>query len=97
MYAAAVEAISATDKAVGTVYAAAQDAGYVLAITADHGNAEQMLNAETGQPHTAHTTNKVSHTYRVSVEYSAALGIRVQRTTWHSSTAQHLAFGADGL
>lgn len=28
-------------------------------ITADHGNAEQMINLETGAPHTAHTTNKV--------------------------------------
>lgn len=28
-------------------------------ITADHGNAEQMINPETGDPHTAHTTNPV--------------------------------------
>ncbi|EIN04598.1 cofactor-independent phosphoglycerate mutase [Punctularia strigosozonata HHB-11173 SS5] len=59
VYDAAVQAISATDKAVGTVYRAAQEAGYVLLITADHGNAEQMINPETGAPHTAHTTNKV--------------------------------------
>ena len=56
---AAVEAITATDKAVGTVYEACEKAGYVLLITADHGNAEQMINAKTGAPHTAHTTNKV--------------------------------------
>jgi len=56
---AAVKAITATDAAVGTVYKACQEAGYVLLITADHGNAEQMLNAETGAPHTAHTTNPV--------------------------------------
>jgi 2,3-bisphosphoglycerate-independent phosphoglycerate mutase len=31
----------------------------VLLITADHGNAEQMTDPETGQPHTAHTLNKV--------------------------------------
>lgn len=31
----------------------------MLLITADHGNAEQMINAETGEPHTAHTTNPV--------------------------------------
>jgi 2,3-bisphosphoglycerate-independent phosphoglycerate mutase len=30
-----------------------------LLITADHGNAEQMLNPDTGAPHTAHTTNPV--------------------------------------
>ncbi|KAJ7358395.1 cofactor-independent phosphoglycerate mutase [Mycena albidolilacea] len=56
---AAVQAITATDAAVGTVYAACQRAGYVLLVTADHGNAEQMRNAETGAPHTAHTCNPV--------------------------------------
>lgn len=59
MFDAAVEAIGATDKAVGTVYKACQDAGYIMLVTADHGNAEQMLNPDTGAPHTAHTTNKV--------------------------------------
>jgi 2,3-bisphosphoglycerate-independent phosphoglycerate mutase len=59
VYDAAVKAITATDAAVGTVYKACQDAGYILLITADHGNAEQMLNPTTGEPHTAHTTNKV--------------------------------------
>ena len=58
VYEAAVKAITATDKAVGTVYEACEKAGYVLLITADHGNAEQMINPETGAPHTAHTTNK---------------------------------------
>lgn len=54
-----MKAITATDAAVGTIYKACQEAGYVLLVTADHGNAEQMLNAETGAPHTAHTTNPV--------------------------------------
>lgn len=56
---AAIKAISATDKAVGTIYEACEEAGYILLITADHGNAEQMINKETGSPHTAHTTNPV--------------------------------------
>jgi 2,3-bisphosphoglycerate-independent phosphoglycerate mutase len=56
---AAVEAITHTDAAVGTIYEACQEAGYTLVITADHGNAEQMINLDTGAPHTAHTTNKV--------------------------------------
>ncbi|KAI0299962.1 hypothetical protein BC826DRAFT_720379 [Russula brevipes] len=56
---AAVEAITHTDAAVGTVYKACQEAGYTLVVTADHGNAEQMVNLDTGAPHTAHTTNKV--------------------------------------
>jgi len=59
IYDAAVEAISHTDAAVGTVYKACQEAGYILLITADHGNAEQMVNPQTGAPHTAHTTNPV--------------------------------------
>ena len=59
VYDAAVEAIGFTDKAVKTVYDACEEAGYILLITADHGNAEQMINAETGAPHTAHTTNPV--------------------------------------
>ena len=52
-------AITETDKAVGTIYKAAQEAGYILLITADHGNAEQMKDPVTGNPHTAHTTNPV--------------------------------------
>jgi 2,3-bisphosphoglycerate-independent phosphoglycerate mutase len=59
IYDAAVEAVTATDKAVGTIYDAAYKHGYVLLITADHGNAEQMKDPETGNPHTAHTTNVV--------------------------------------
>ncbi|KAG8935779.1 hypothetical protein FRC02_006329 [Tulasnella sp. 418] len=56
---AAVQAIGATDNAVGTIYEACQKEGYILLITADHGNAEQMVNPNTGAPHTAHTTNPV--------------------------------------
>jgi len=41
------------------VYEAAQEAGYILMITADHGNAEQMKDLEKGTPFTAHTTNVV--------------------------------------
>jgi 2,3-bisphosphoglycerate-independent phosphoglycerate mutase len=41
------------------VYTACEEAGYILLVTADHGNAEQMLNPDTGAPHTAHTTNAV--------------------------------------
>ncbi|EJU03001.1 cofactor-independent phosphoglycerate mutase [Dacryopinax primogenitus] len=58
-YEAAVKAITATDKAVKTIYEACEEAGYILVVTADHGNAEQMINPETGEPHTAHTTNPV--------------------------------------
>jgi len=59
MYDAAVIAISETDKAVKMIHEACQEAGYILLITADHGNTEQMINPDTGNPHTAHTTNPV--------------------------------------
>jgi 2,3-bisphosphoglycerate-independent phosphoglycerate mutase len=59
VYDAAVEAVTATDEAVGIIYKAAEAAGYILMITSDHGNAEQMKDLENGTPFTAHTTNVV--------------------------------------
>lgn len=58
VYEAAVKAITATDAAVKTIYDACEEKGYVLCITADHGNAEQMIDLTAGQPHTAHTTSE---------------------------------------
>ena len=47
----------------------------VLFICADHGNAEQMINAETGEPHTAHTTNPVPFIlYNYDPAYTLAEG-----------------------
>ncbi|KAF8155264.1 BPG-independent [Mycena galopus ATCC 62051] len=46
-------------RAVSTVAAACAAAGYILLITADHGNAEQMQNPETDERHTAHTCGAV--------------------------------------
>jgi 2,3-bisphosphoglycerate-independent phosphoglycerate mutase len=62
-YAAAVQAIETLDTCIGQVVAATQAAGGELLITADHGNAEQMRDATTDQPHTAHTTNPVPLLY----------------------------------
>ncbi len=56
---AAIKAVEALDECLGRVVQAAQDAGAVVAITADHGNIEQMKDPENDQPFTAHTTNKV--------------------------------------
>jgi len=56
---AAVRAIEVTDDCIGKTVRATLQQGGVAVITADHGNAEQMLDYETGQPHTAHTTNPV--------------------------------------
>jgi 2,3-bisphosphoglycerate-independent phosphoglycerate mutase len=57
--AAAKAAVEAVDAGVGVVVEAAKAAGAALIVTADHGNAEQMIDPASGQPHTAHTTNRV--------------------------------------
>ena len=56
---AAIKAIEAIDKCVGRVLKAINEKHGNLIITADHGNAEQMIDYNTGEPHTAHTTNDV--------------------------------------
>ncbi|MGI6538524.1 MAG: 2,3-bisphosphoglycerate-independent phosphoglycerate mutase [Caldicoprobacterales bacterium] len=56
---AAVEAVETVDKCLGIIVKAIQEQGGTAIITADHGNAEQMQDYETGQPHTAHTSNIV--------------------------------------
>jgi 2,3-bisphosphoglycerate-independent phosphoglycerate mutase len=62
-YAAAVQAIETIDRCLGQVVDALQRSGGELLITADHGNAEQMMDRSTGQPHTAHTNNPVPLVY----------------------------------
>jgi 2,3-bisphosphoglycerate-independent phosphoglycerate mutase len=56
---AAVKAVETVDACLGEVVAAVERAGGVALVTADHGNAEQMLEADGESPHTAHTTNPV--------------------------------------
>jgi 2,3-bisphosphoglycerate-independent phosphoglycerate mutase len=56
---AAIKAVEAVDQCLGRVADAVKRAGGTMLITADHGNAEMMRDPETGQPHTAHTTNPV--------------------------------------
>lgn len=56
---AAIQAVERVDQCVGAAVEAVKKADGVLFICADHGNAEQMINYETGEPHTAHTTNPV--------------------------------------
>jgi 2,3-bisphosphoglycerate-independent phosphoglycerate mutase len=56
---AAVEAVETVDKCVGRVVEAIRSAGGKVIVTADHGNADQMVDFTTGQPHTAHTSNPV--------------------------------------
>ncbi len=56
---AAIQAVEAVDDLLGAVVRAVAAAGGELLITADHGNVEQMTDEQTGQAHTAHTTNPV--------------------------------------
>ncbi|HEX7311601.1 MAG TPA: 2,3-bisphosphoglycerate-independent phosphoglycerate mutase, partial [Gaiellaceae bacterium] len=56
---AAINAVETADACLGRVVDAVTAAGGVCLITADHGNAEQLLAADGVSPHTAHTTNPV--------------------------------------
>ena len=61
--AAAIKAVETVDTCLARIMTMLQDVGGELLITADHGNVEQMQNALTGQPHTAHTSNLVPLVY----------------------------------
>ena len=56
---AAIAAVEAVDVALGDAIEALRAAGGAMVVTADHGNCEQMIDPETGAPHTAHTLNPV--------------------------------------
>jgi 2,3-bisphosphoglycerate-independent phosphoglycerate mutase len=77
---AAVDAVKAVDEGLQKVVTSALENGWVLILTADHGNIETMCDGE-GNPHTAHTTNLVpfvvastTHTFQLdtSRQYSLA-------------------------
>ena len=70
---AAIRAVEAVDECVGRAVKAIQDADGVLFICADHGNAEQLVDYETGAPFTAHTTNPVPF---ILVNYDEGYGLR---------------------
>lgn len=56
---AAISACEAVDTGLGQALAALKDVGGAMIVTADHGNCETMVDPETGNAHTAHTTNPV--------------------------------------
>lgn len=60
---AAITAVETLDTCIGRVVNAMQSIGGEVLITADHGNAELMYDAENQQPHTQHTTNLVPLIY----------------------------------
>ena len=55
----AKKALETIDECVSQEVEAIESVNGTLLITADHGNAEQMIDYKTGEPHTAHTTNPV--------------------------------------
>jgi 2,3-bisphosphoglycerate-independent phosphoglycerate mutase len=63
VYDAAVEACEAVDECIGKVIEAIKEVDGQLLLTADHGNAEMMVNPETGGTHTAHTSLPVPLVY----------------------------------
>ena len=70
---AAVAAVEKVDQCVGSAVEAVKSVDGVLFICADHGNAEQMIDYETGNPHTAHTTNPVPF---ILVNYDEGVTLR---------------------
>lgn len=71
-YQETIRAVEVTDDVIGRISNACDEYGYTLFITADHGNAEKMVDEE-GRPHTAHTISPVPfimvHKGRDSFEY----------------------------
>jgi 2,3-bisphosphoglycerate-independent phosphoglycerate mutase len=60
---AAIAAVEAVDRCLGVVTKAIESVDGQLLVTADHGNVEQMTDHQSGQSHTAHTTNPVPLVY----------------------------------
>ncbi len=60
---ATVRAVEVLDRCIARIGEALKQAGGEMLVTADHGNAEQLYDEETGQAHTAHTTNLVPFIY----------------------------------
>lgn len=70
---AAVAAVECVDQCVGAAVEAVKKVDGALFICADHGNAEKMIDYETGEPHTAHTTNPVPF---ILVNYDDSVKLR---------------------
>ena len=67
-----IKAVETVDACLGQIWAALKRAGGAMIVTADHGNAEQMIDPATGGPQTAHTTNPVP--FIVAAEYAVPSG-----------------------
>ncbi len=69
----AIEAVAFLDRCIGRVVEAVEEADGQMFICADHGNAEVMVDRETGEPLTSHTTNPVPF---ILVNYDSAYTLR---------------------
>ncbi len=70
---AAIKAVEAVDECVGKAVEALKEVDGTMFICADHGNAEQLIDYETGEPFTAHTTNPVPF---ILVNYDSAYTLK---------------------
>jgi len=59
MFEPTVTAVETVDRCLGQVWEAVRAAGGALIVTADHGNADEMIEPSTGGPNTAHSLNPV--------------------------------------
>jgi 2,3-bisphosphoglycerate-independent phosphoglycerate mutase len=69
-----IKAVETVDTELGRIYQAVRQRGGALLVTADHGNAEMLIDPETGGPHTAHTTNPVP--FLLVTEDGRKVGVR---------------------
>lgn len=74
---AAIKAVEVVDQCLHRIAEQVLAMNGILVITADHGNAEQMIDLETGAPHTAHTTNPVPF-YLITPEDSLLRRVRLR-------------------
>jgi 2,3-bisphosphoglycerate-independent phosphoglycerate mutase len=75
---AAIKAIEHVDCNLGRVLDIGQMGGYNIIVTADHGNAERMLDPKTNKPHTAHTPSDVPFILILNNESTKLFGSHVQ-------------------
>jgi 2,3-bisphosphoglycerate-independent phosphoglycerate mutase len=69
-----IRAVETVDRELGRIYQAVKQRGGSLLVTADHGNAEMLIDPVTGGPHTAHTTNPVP--FILVTEQGRKIGVR---------------------
>ena len=71
---AVIKSVETVDEMVGLMWQAAVDNGYSIVLTADHGNADMLVDPVTGSPHTQHTTFPVACTIHDSTTWELGNG-----------------------